>query len=178
MGFGWSAAQSGLVTFASSAGALVMKAAAQAALRRWGFRPVLFWNGIISAVMVGAIGLFRPGWPVWAFYAVLLVGGFFRSLQFTAFNTIAYAEVVRTRMSAATSLYSTIQQLSMTLGITVGALALETTARLAGHTRPEPADFTTAFTVVSAVMMLAVPAALMMPADAGAEMSGARRRRT
>ena len=174
VGFGWSAAQSGLVTFASSAGALVMKAAAQSALRRWGFRPVLFWNGITSAVMVGAIGLFRPGWPVWAFYAVLLVGGFFRSLQFTAFNTIAYADVVRTRMSAATSLYSTIQQLSMTLGITIGALALETTARLAGHARPEPADFTIAFMVVTVVMALAVPTALLMPADAGAEMSGAQ----
>ena len=176
VGFGWSPVESGLVTFASSAGALVMKAAAQTALRRFGFRRVLFWNGITSAVMVAAIGAFRPGWPLWAFYAVLLVGGFFRSLQFTAFNTIAYAEVVRTRMSAATSLYSTVQQLSLTLGITLGALTLETTAHLAGHERPVPADFTVAFLLVAGIMMLAVPTTLMMPADAGAEMSGARRR--
>ena len=174
--FGWTAAESGLVTFASSAGALVMKAAAQAALRRFGFRTVLVWNGVISAVMVGAIGLFRPDWPVWGFYAVLLVGGFFRSLQFTAFNTLAYADVVRSRMSAATSLYSTIQQLSMTLGITAGALTLQTASHLAGHARLLPADFTVAFMVVSAVMLLAVPAALLMPADAGADMSGAKRR--
>ena len=174
--FGWTAAESGLVTFASSAGALVMKAAAQAALRRFGFRPVLVWNGVISAVMVAAIGLFRPDWPVWGFYAVLLVGGFFRSLQFTAFNTLAYADVVRPRMSAATSLYATIQQLSQTLGITIGALTLESSARLMGHASPVPADFTVAFMVVSAIMMLAVPAALLMPPDAGADMSGARKR--
>ena len=71
------------------------------------------------------MGLFRPGWPSIAIYGALILGGFLRSLQFTAYNTIAYADIARERMSAATSLYSTIQQLSLTLGITVGAAALE-----------------------------------------------------
>ena len=55
---------------------------------------------------------------------MLLVGGFARSLQFTAFNTLAYADVPRARLSAATSLYATLQQVSLTLGITAGAAAL------------------------------------------------------
>ena len=53
-------------------------------------------------------------------YAVLLVGGFFRSLQFTAYNTLAYGDVPRSRMSAATSLYVTGQQLAATIGMSVG----------------------------------------------------------
>ena len=176
IGFGWSPAQSGLVTFASAAGSLAMKPAAQWALRRFGFRTALFWNGIISTVLLAALAALRPSWPLAGFYAVLLAGGFFRSLQFTAYNAIAYAEVVRTRMSAATSLYSTIQQLSMTLGITVGAAALEGATRLSGHLVPVPADFSAAFLVVAAIMSIASPLSLLMSADAGAEVSGARSR--
>nr|MBW4092904.1 MFS transporter [Pseudomonadota bacterium] len=105
VGFGDSAAKSGLITFASSAGALVMKPATQTALRRFGFRDTLVWNGVISAVMVGICAAFRPTWPAAAIYAALLVGGLFRSLQFTAYNTLAYGDVPRKKMSGATSLY-------------------------------------------------------------------------
>ena len=55
VGFGDSAAQSGLITFASSAGALVMKPAAQHALRQFGFRDTLLWNGVISGVMIATV---------------------------------------------------------------------------------------------------------------------------
>ncbi len=121
LGFGLSPAQSGMITFASSAGALVMKPATQFALRRFGFRNVLWWNGIVSGLLLAAIAGFRPSWPLAAIYAVLLTGGFFRSLQFTAYNSVAYADIPRARMSAATSLYSTQQQLAQTLGISLGA---------------------------------------------------------
>ena len=91
LGFGRSAAQSGFITFASSAGALVMKPATQWALRLLGFRDTLLWNGVLSAVLLSLMAAFRPTWPAAALYGVLLTGGFFRSLQFTAYNTLAYA---------------------------------------------------------------------------------------
>ncbi len=97
LGFGMSALQSGLITFASSAGSMLMKGAARPILHRWGFRTVMVWNGLTSTVFLAAIASFRPSWPVAAIYAVLLVGGFFQSLQFTAYNTIAYAEIDRAR---------------------------------------------------------------------------------
>ncbi len=97
VGFGNSAAQSGLITFASSAGALVMKPGAQYALRLFGFRDTLIWNGVLSGVMLIACAAFRPTWPAAAIYLVLLVGGFLRSLQFTAYNTLAYGDVPRGR---------------------------------------------------------------------------------
>ena len=46
VGFGDSAVESGLITFASAAGAFVMKPAAQHALRLFGFRDTLLWNGL------------------------------------------------------------------------------------------------------------------------------------
>ena len=151
VGFGRSAAQSGLITFASSAGALVMKPAAQFMLRRLGFRDTLVWNGILCAVLLALCGAFRPTWPAAAIYAVLLAGGFFRSLQFTAFNALAYADIPRARMSGATSLYSCIQQLSMTLGISCGAAALEISMALNHRSVPEVPDFSAAFVAVACV---------------------------
>ena len=149
-----------------------MKPATQRALRLFGFRTTLLWNGAVSAVLLGASALFRPDWPVAAIYAVLIVGGFLRSLQFTAYNTIAYADIPRDRMSAATSLYATIQQLSLTLGITVGAAALELATVLSGRAQPVTADFSVAFVVVALVSLAAAPVSRMMPPDAGAEISG------
>ena len=134
VGFGVSAVQSGMVTFASSAGALVMKPVAQWALRLFGFRDTLVWNGLICAVMLAICAAFRPTWPAAAIYAVLLTGGFFRSLQFTAYNTLAYGDVPRRRMSAATSLYTAVQQLAATIGISTGAVALEASMTLSGTT--------------------------------------------
>jgi EmrB/QacA subfamily drug resistance transporter len=172
VGFGRTAAQSGMVTFASSAGALVMKPAAQFLLRRLGFRDTLVWNGVLSAVLLALCGAFRPTWPAAAIYAVLLAGGFFRSLQFTAFNALAYADIPRARMSAATSLYSCIQQLSITLGISCGAAALEISMALNHRAVPAVPDFAVAFLAVACVALLAAPAALAMPRDAGAELAG------
>jgi len=174
VGFGNSAVESGLITFASSAGALVMKPATQRALRLFGFRDTLVWNGVISAVMIAVCAAFRPTWPAAAIYGALLIGGFFRSLQFTAYNTLAYGDVPRARMSSATSLYVTGQQLAATIGISAGAVSLQISMSLAGHATPEPIDFSYAFLVVALCTLVAAPIALFMPRDAGDELTGRR----
>jgi len=172
VGFGASALQSGLITFASSAGALVMKPVAQWALRRFGFRDTLVWNGVISAGMIAICAAFRPTWPAAAIYAALLVGGFFRSLQFTAYNTLAYGDVPRRRMSAATSLYTAAQQLAATIGISAGAVALFASMAVSGHRPAQPIDFSIAFGVVSLFVLAAAPIALLMPRSAGDDLTG------
>ncbi len=172
VGFGDAAVKSGLITFASSAGALVMKPAAQYALRLFGFRDTLIWNGVLSGVMLTLCALFRPTWPAAAIYLVLLVGGFLRSLQFTAYNTLAYGDVPRAQMSAATSLYTAGQQLAATIGVSVGALALEVARTMAHHVTPENADFSAAFVVVGLMTLAAAPIAFLMPADAGDDLTG------
>ncbi len=172
LGFGLSPVQSGLMTLASSAGAIAMKPAAVSALRRFGFRDTLFGNGLIAGALLGACALFRPSWPVWAMVATLLAGGFFRSLQFTAYNTVAYADIARERMSAATSLYSTIQQLSLTLGVTVAAACLQGSMHAAGRGQPGLPDFSWAFLGGAAFARAAAPLSRLMPRTAGADISG------
>ncbi len=172
IGFGETAVQSGLVTFASSAGALVMKPAAQRMLRWFGFRDILFWNALLSGVMLAACAAFRPTWPAAVIFGILLVGGFFRSLQFTAYNTLAYADIPRARVSAATSLYSTVQQVALTMGVAVGATALELTMLAASHSVPQPMDFSVAFLVIAGFCAAAGPVARLLPGNAGAELTG------
>ncbi len=172
LGFGQSAAASGAITFASAAGALVMKPVAQRALHWFGFRDTLVWNGLLCAALLAGFAAFRPTWPVAAIYAVLLVSGFFRSLQFTAYSTLAYAEIPRPRMSAATSLYSTTQYLCQVVGIAMGALSLELAMRLRGHAAPAVGDFSLAFLAVAAITLLSAPFSARMPRTAGDEIAG------
>ena len=175
IGFGDSAVQSGLITFASAAGALLMKPVAQRALRRFGFRDTLVWNAAVAAIMLGLCATFSPAWPAIGMYLVLLVGGFFRSLQFTAYNSLAYAELERSQISAATSFYSAVQQLSLTVGITVGAASLQVAMWFSGHDQPGTVDFRLAFVVIAVLALFAAPLSLRMPRAVGEEMSGASR---
>jgi EmrB/QacA subfamily drug resistance transporter len=170
LGFGRSAVASGMVTFAAAAGAIISKPGTQVVLRNFGFRRVLVVNGVVSGLGLALYAAFRADWPLWMLYAVLLATGYLRSLQFTAFNTIAYAEVPPARMSAATTLYAALQQISLTVGIPVSAFVLHLVR--GAHTVPRPADFSAAFLVVAALATLAGPAALLLPRNAGAEMSG------
>jgi len=172
LGFGRSAVQSGMITFAAAAGAVISKPGTFFFIRALGFRRVLVLNAIACAAGLGVYAAFRPGWPLWALYAVLLMTGFLRSVQFTAYNSIAYAEVPPARMSAATTLYSALQQISLTVGIplTAGVLHL-----VRAGVVPQPRDFGAAFMVVAAISLLAAPASLFLPKGAGAEMSGRAR---
>ena len=174
LAFGRSPLQSGLITLASSAGALVMKPVSLRALRLLGFRDTLLVNGVLSAGLLGLCAAFRPAWPVAAIYLVLLVSGFFRSLQFTAYNALAYSEIPRARMSAATSLYSTIQQVSLTMGIAIAAAAITVAMTVNGDAEPALADFSLGFVVVALCSLSAAPLALLMPRDAGSDVTGHR----
>src|SRR5579871_927673 len=93
VGFGLSPFQSGLVTFASAVGAMGMKTLASRIIRTFGFRNMMTVNAIISAVFLAACALFTVTTPLLLIFIILVVGGFFRSLEFTAINTVAYAEV-------------------------------------------------------------------------------------
>jgi hypothetical protein len=174
VGFGVSAARSGVITFSVAAGSLLMKMVAPPILRRFGFRNTLMWNSLIASFFLAICAAFRPGWPMVCINAVLLAGGFFQSLQFTALNTVAYADIPQARMSAATSFYSTFQQLTLSLGICISSAVLTLTIFLFGHSGPQLSDFSIAFLVVTAISFTASPLCARLPVDAGNAMSGYR----
>jgi EmrB/QacA subfamily drug resistance transporter len=171
LGFNYSPFESGLLTFTSAVGAFTMKSVAARIIRRFGFRRILIVNAIISSVFTAACALFTPATPFLLMVLVLLIGGFFRSLQFTATNTIAYADVEPRTMSRATSLVSVAQQISIALGVGVGALCVEMTMEFNGGTMITADDFRPAFLLISAIAASSAILFWTLPPDAGASMS-------
>lgn len=172
LGFGFSAAASGSLTIAGALGSLTMKWLAPRVLKRYGFRTTLIVNGLAASLGYTVCALFRPGWPTPAIFAVLVIAGFFMSLQFTAYNTIAYDEIPPPRMSDATSFYATFQQLMLSMGICVGAISLELGMLVSHRSQPGLPDFTLAFLVVTAISMSATYWHMRFARNAGDDMSG------
>ncbi|MGH6748290.1 MAG: MFS transporter, partial [Methyloceanibacter sp.] len=171
LGFGLTALQSGLLTFASAAGALAMKTTAAPIIRRFGFKRVLVTNAMISCVFVLALALFTAGTPHIVVLAVLLVGGFFKSLEFTSINSIAYADIDAKAMSRATSFASVAQQLALSSGVAVGALVLEFERMGRADPTVVAGDFPLAFMLVALIAASSVFIFAMLPKEAGASLS-------
>jgi EmrB/QacA subfamily drug resistance transporter len=172
VGFGLSPFRSGLVTFASAVGAMGMKTLAARIIRTFGFRNIMVINAIVSSVFLAACALFTVSTPLLLIMIILVVGGFFRSLQFTAINTVAYAEVEPAQMSRATTLVSVNQQLAISAGVAVGAFSVETTMLLHHVSELSAADFAPAFIVVAIISAVSTWFFYQMPDDAGHEISG------
>ena len=116
VGFGKSAFAAGMLTFVSAIGALALKFTARGIIRIFGFRAVLIGNGVISAVLTGLYGVFRPDSSEILILVVLLASGLFRSLQFTVLNALAIADMRPEDLSQATSVSHTAQQVAQSLG--------------------------------------------------------------
>jgi EmrB/QacA subfamily drug resistance transporter len=175
LGFGMSALRSGGVTFVTGIGTVLMKAPAPMVLRRFGFRSTLTWNAALASLVIAMCAAFRPSWPVWAIYGVLLTAGLSHSLQYAGYGSIAYAQIGAEQMSDATSFYATFLQLPLSIGICISAAALHLSMAYARHASPEFGDFTVAFIVVSAISLSAVPVCASLSKDAGDDLTGHRR---
>jgi EmrB/QacA subfamily drug resistance transporter len=178
VGFGYNPLHSGLLTFAAALGALVMKTTAGPILRRFGFRSVLAWNALLSALFLASYAWFHADTPAAVILGLLLFGGFFRSLEFTSLNTISYAEVEQGRMSAATSFASMMQQLAMSVGVGAGAIVLHFSLVLRHGDVLASADFINAFTIVAVLSATSTLMFRQLSPDAGAELIGSRFGRT
>src|SRR3954470_2198254 len=172
LGFGLWAAQWGAMTLPPPLGSTPAKPVAPILLRRFGFRDTLVVNGFFASAGYAVCGLFRPGWPLPLMFAVMVISGFFMSIQFTGFNTIAYDEIEQDRMASATSFYTTFQQLMLSMGICAGAAALQGAMVLRGHHAPQFPDFTAAFWTVAAVSLTATIWNRRFSHEAGTEISG------
>ena len=155
IGFGMSALSAGLITFVGAVGSLLMKMAAPRILNRWGYRTVLTVNAILTGASLAACAGFTPDMPAVLMLGILLIGGFFRSLQFTAVNTLAYADIAHAGMSRASSFASMAQQLGVSLGVGVAAEALSLSMAWRNSDTLIAADVMVGFIVIGVLCALA-----------------------
>ena len=168
IGFHDNAFKAGLMLLAYMGGNLAMKAVTTWLLKRYGFRTVLVGNGLGSAAAISACALLSPGWPLLLICAVLILAGMTRSMQFTALNTIAFADIPASARGGATSLSAMTAQVASALSVAFATLSLAFVQRLGGGQPLALWDFQVAF-VVAGLLMAASSLWLMRLAhDAGA----------
>jgi EmrB/QacA subfamily drug resistance transporter len=168
LAFGLSAFDAGLLVLAVFAGNLAMKPFTTWVMQRWGFRPVLMINGILGVLAIAACALLdeRMSWALILF--ILFVGGLSRSMQFTLFNTLGFADIPKAQMSDASTLFSMFFQLSMAMGVAIGALLLRFAMNFHGNTgQAATADFQLTFLLVAVIAGVALLDNLRLPPQAG-----------
>jgi EmrB/QacA subfamily drug resistance transporter len=175
LGFGLTAFQSGLLSCWAAAGAMAMKFSASTLLRRFGFRQLLIVNGVLTCVFMACYGLLSAATPFVLVSLLLLVGGFLRSLQFTALNALTYADIVRVNTSNATTFYSVAQQFSLSAGVAVAAFVLEAVQAWRGEGIIAADDFSIAFFIVAGIAAFSVFQFMRLDANAGSSVIDRRK---
>ncbi|WP_296653957.1 DHA2 family efflux MFS transporter permease subunit [Thiobacillus sp. 63-78] len=122
LGLGMPAWQSGLLMMPAAAAAMGMKLIAPRMLARFGYRRILTVNTVMIGVVISLFSLVGPATPVALIVLLGLSMGFFNSLQYTSMNSMAYADIDTSDSSMASTITSSLQQLSMSFGLAGGSL--------------------------------------------------------
>lgn len=123
VGLGYTPVQSGLLIMPQAIGSITMKFMMQRLLVRLGYRGVLISNTLIIGVLLMLFAVIRLGTPVWEIVLLAFLYGGFTSLQYTSMNTLVYADVEDGQASNASSIASTMQQMSISFGVAIAGLA-------------------------------------------------------
>jgi predicted MFS family arabinose efflux permease len=164
--FGWTPARAGEALAALFAGNLGIKPATTPLLRRLGFRTVVLGAVLGSVVTTALIAALRAHTPIVLTVALLVASGAFRSIGFTGYNTVAFADVESAELADANTLSSAIQQLAVGLGAAAGALALRLSLALGVHD-----DYQGAFILVAAALLIPAVEASLLPRDVGSALT-------
>lgn len=161
--FGWSALSAGSMVAALFIGNLTIKPLTTPLMRRFGIKRVLLVNAIVSVGWFGVLAALQPGTAVAVIAVALYVSGALRSIGFTAYNSLAFADVDGDELTHANTLNATVQELASGVGIAIAALLLTVLT-----------SYAWTFLALGALLALTLAETLRLPGDAGAHVSGKR----
>jgi EmrB/QacA subfamily drug resistance transporter len=166
---GWTPLEAGSVVLVLFVGNLAIKPATTPLLLRFGFRRVLIWSTAGAVVSMALTALVAGATPIALVVVLMFFSGVTRSLGFTAYNTIAFADIPGDRTTSANTLASTIQQVASGLGVAVGAVALRAAQPISGLWGAKNAvtDFHVAFVILAILALIALAEALIVSRTAG-----------
>jgi EmrB/QacA subfamily drug resistance transporter len=136
VGLGFTAIQSGLLIMPQAIAAMSTKFLMPKILARIGFRGVLISNTLILGLLLGLFATIGLRTPVWVIVLQALCYGMFSSLQYTSMNTLTYADISEEQTSNASSIASTMQQMSISFGVATAGLAAVYFIPARVHTSP------------------------------------------
>ncbi|MET0866345.1 MAG: MFS transporter [Nakamurella sp.] len=175
LGFGWSAAQAGGIVIALFLGNLCIKPFTTPLMRAWGIRNVLLLALPMSGLALVGMSLLQATTPIVVMVAVLAVSGVFRSIGFSAYNSVAFSDVPTEKMTHANTLHATLQELGAGLGIAVGALLVRLGDPLSvalGLSENPATAYRVAFVLLALILLIPLVEDVLMPASAGSSVTG------
>ena len=122
LGLGWSAAQAGLVVIALFFGNVAIKPVTTPLMRRFGIRTVMLTAIVASGACLVGMAFVTTATPLPLLIVLLVASGVFRSVGFTTYNSVAFADVDPGDMTHASTLNSTLQELGAGIGVAISAL--------------------------------------------------------
>ncbi|WP_037587325.1 DHA2 family efflux MFS transporter permease subunit [Stenoxybacter acetivorans] len=148
--FGYQASTAGWLLTPLALASLVTKSVIKPIMSRFGYRNTLVVNTCLIGLLIMSLALITAQTPLWILIILLSLMGAANSLQFTAMNTITIADLRDNQASSGSSLMGVNQQLSISFGIAIGALLLQTfsTAAIAAD------DISVAFKISFMIMGL------------------------
>ncbi|MGH8820383.1 MAG: MFS transporter, partial [Rhodoferax sp.] len=172
VGFGLSPLVSGILTVASAIGSLATRTVMAQTIRRFGFRSLLIGATVLASLFRASYGLFQPSTPHVLIFCVLLLGGLVNSMGMVALQTLGFSQITKPHMSHATTFSSMAQQVSVSLGVVIGAELVSAAAWWHGRSSEHllAQDFSPAFVVLSAITLLSLFFFVPLGHDEGAEL--------
>ena len=169
VGFGWSAAQAGLLVGAVFVGNIAIKPVTTPLIRPLGFRTVIVGTNLAGALVYVACVFVDATTPLWVIAVLLFLTGVFRSIGFSGYNSLQFADVPTELMTSANTLASTMQQVAVGIGIAVAALIVRFTTAAAGLLGPTDTwlGYRWALAVVALLLMFPLVEAALLPRHAG-----------
>lgn len=122
VGLGLTPVQSGLLIMPQAIGSLSTKFFLPRILALVGYRTILILNTLAVGIWVVLFATIGPQTPIWLIVIQAMVYGMLTSLQYTSMNTLVYADVPPAKASGASSIASTVQQLSVSFGVAAAGL--------------------------------------------------------
>lgn len=122
VGMGFSPVQSAWLIVPQPLAAMSLKMAVPHILARWGYRRVLLWNTVCMGTLIMGFSSIGPGTPIAQILIQGFLFGFCSSLQYSSMNTLVYADIDSADTSMASTMASTLQQMSMSFGVAIASL--------------------------------------------------------
>ncbi|WP_426228100.1 MFS transporter [Pseudarthrobacter sp. DSP2-3-2b1] len=170
-GFGWSPIHAGIMVAAVFVGNIGIKPATTPLIRRFGFRAMLVFGSLASAATFAACALITPDTPEALIFALLVLSGAFRSIGFSAYASVQYADIGPAQLTSANTVSATLVQLAAGAGIAVGALLIRIFDGVGAFSADPAGPYRGAFLTMAVLMLLSTADSLALHRQAGAAVS-------
>lgn len=122
--FVYSPQLSGLLLAPVALGVLLVKPLSFQILSYLGYKKLLIANTLLVALSLFSFSLITAQTSIYIIGCLTFLYGFLISLQYSAMNSLAYANISADEFSAATSIMSTLQQIAQSFAVAIAALLL------------------------------------------------------